>query len=291
MRASGDDRDRGHRPRRQHHLARHRRQGFDDLLDRDERSAGREHGLLLHAGDTPHLHVALGVGALGVNDRDVGLQCRHGGEHLAGEWAGHRLDVRGAAGQVGAAVAAQDGERKPGRAGNVAIRHAGMAVLFQLQRPGPVALDRVAKAVQRADARVAAPGEDEFGGATGADELVVDEVGRHPDEGEIASALPDDLVAGGERNQMRKAFERNDVAVVDQARDRLGKRGDLGRLSHRSCLPSARRWPLRPCRRASLLRSSCVLSCSKRTVTAGSVGRSRKRPVDAVGDSQVTFSI
>ena len=160
-----------------------------------------------------------------------------------------------------------------------------MAVLFQLQRSGPVALDRVAKAVQRADARVAAPGEHELGGAAGADELVVDEVGRHPDEGEIASSLPDDLVAGGERDQVREALERNDVAVVDEARDRLGKRGDLGRLSHRWCLPFGSTLPYaRAAERVPFVMRTFVLKANGNRWLGG---RSRKRPVDAVGDSQL----
>ena len=237
----GDDGDRGYCPRRQHDLARHGCQGLDDLLDGDERFARREHGLLLHAGDTPHLHVARGVGALGVNDRDVGLEGRHGSEHLAGERARHRLDVRRAPGEVGTAVPAQHGERESGRACNVAIRHAGVAVLLQLQRPRPVVLDCITKPVQRANPRITAPREDEFGGTAGADELVVDEVGCHADEREIAATLPDDLVAGRERNKVREAFERNDIAVMDEACNRLGEGAEFGRLSHWSWSPVADR--------------------------------------------------
>ena len=62
----------------------------DDLLDRDDRPAGRQHGLLLHADDAPDLHVAVAVGPLGVDDRDVRAHRRHRGELLAGERAGDR---------------------------------------------------------------------------------------------------------------------------------------------------------------------------------------------------------
>ena len=58
-------------------------------------------------------------------------------------------------------VAAHHRERQPGRAGDVAVRHPGVAVLLELEGVRPVALDRVAEPVQRADAGIASPGEHE----------------------------------------------------------------------------------------------------------------------------------
>ena len=71
--------------------------GADDglvhqLLDHDDHPAGGERRFLLHAEEAPDLGVALGVGALGVDDRHVGVERRHGGEHLAGVGTGHRPD-------------------------------------------------------------------------------------------------------------------------------------------------------------------------------------------------------
>ena len=50
--------------------------------------------------------------------------------------------------QIGADVAAQDRERESARAGRVAVGHAGVAVLLELERQRPGVLDRVAEAMQ-----------------------------------------------------------------------------------------------------------------------------------------------
>ena len=93
--------------------------------------------------------------------------------------------------QVGADVAAQHREGQPGRGGDVAVGHARVAVLLDLERGRPAVLDRVAEAVQGADAGVAAPGEDQLAGAAGADHLVVDDVGGQPYQGQVPPALPE----------------------------------------------------------------------------------------------------
>jgi len=77
--------------------------------------------------------------------------------------------------------------------------------------------------VQRADAGIAAPREDEFARAPHADELVVDQVGRHADQRKVAPALPDDLMAGGEGDQVGEPFHGHGVAVADVFRNRVGK--------------------------------------------------------------------
>src|SRR5438445_5101823 len=71
-----------------------------------------------------------------------------------------------------------------------------MAMLFQLQRLRPAVLDGVAQPVQGAHPGIAAPRENELARAAHADELIVDQVGRHADQREVATALADDLVAG-----------------------------------------------------------------------------------------------
>ncbi len=97
----------------------------------------------------------------------------------------------------------------------------GVRVLLELERRRPAVLDRVAQPVQRADARVAAPREDELARAAHPDQLVVDDVGRHPHERQVAPPLPDQLVPGRVRDQVREALERDDVAVAHELRDRL----------------------------------------------------------------------
>ena len=121
------------------------------------------------------------VGLLGVDDRDVGVERGNRDELLAGERAGDRLDVSVCSGSDGAEVAAHHRERQAGGAGDVAVGHPGVAVLLDLELR-PAVLDRVAEAVQRADAGVAALGEDQLARAAGADHLVVDHVRGHPDQ-------------------------------------------------------------------------------------------------------------
>jgi hypothetical protein len=107
-----------------------------------------------------------------------------------------------------------------------------VAVLLDLERLGPRILDRVAEAMQRADARVAAPGEDELARAAGADQLVVDDVRRHPHERQVAAALTNELVPGRNGYQVGEALERDRVAVVDEVGDGMGQRGDGGGARH-----------------------------------------------------------
>src|SRR6185312_15842207 len=79
------------------------------------------------------------------------------------------------------------------------------------------------------DARVAEPGEDQLAGDARRDHLVVDQVRREPGEGQVAPALADDLVAGGEADEMGEALDRDGVAVADEVGDGVAHRGDLAR--------------------------------------------------------------
>ncbi len=69
--------------------------------------------------------------------------------------------------------------------------------------------------MQRTDAGIASPGKRQGAGATSANQLIVDQVGRHPDQMQIALFLAQDLVPGSERNQMSEAFQRNALTIVD----------------------------------------------------------------------------
>ena len=146
------------------------------------------------------------IGLLGVDHRDVGIERADGREPLAGERAFDRSDRVGLADEVAACVAAKHGERQARRARGVPIRHPRVAVLLELERRGPAALDRVPEAVEAADARVASPREDEPPRAAHADQLVVDQVGCHPHEREIPPPLPDDLVPGRKRNKVGESL-------------------------------------------------------------------------------------
>src|SRR5262249_23926446 len=104
-----------------------------------------------------------------------------------------------------------------------------VAVLLDGERMRPPVLDRVAEAVDRAHAGIAAPREHEALRAAHADQLVVEDVGRHADELEVLAALANHFVAGGEGDEMREAFHRYRLAVSHETRDRVGERHDLVR--------------------------------------------------------------
>ena len=84
-------------------------------------------------------------------------------------------------------------------------------------------LHGVTEPVQRPDAGIAAPGKHQLARAARSDELVVDEIGGHPDQGEVAPPLPDHLVPGGERDQVGESLHRHNVAVLHGQCDRLGQ--------------------------------------------------------------------
>ncbi|MNQ57423.1 hypothetical protein D3C85_715790 [compost metagenome] len=220
--------DRGQRPGRQHAGVHRRVEVVDDLFHGDDGALGGQHGFLLHAEDALHQHVALAVGLLRVDHGDVRTHRGHRDQLFAGERTGDRLDQRVDLGQVGAGVGAQHGERQAGGAGDVGVGQVGVAVFLDLQGVRPLLLHRVAQAVQRADAGVAAPGEDQLPGAAGTDQLVVDQVGGHAHQGQLLLALTDDLVTGGSRNQVGEAFEGDGIAIVDEALDGFAQGEDFG---------------------------------------------------------------
>ena len=132
--------------------------------------------------------------------------------------------------EIGARVAAHQRARHPRCAGHVAVRHPGVAVLLELDRPRPAVLDRVAEAMQRAHARVAAVGEHQLARRADPEHLVVEQVRRHPDQLQLAPPLAQHLVAGGERDQVREALQRHRIAVVHELGDGLAEREDLSHV-------------------------------------------------------------
>ena len=205
-----------HDPRGQHDGTRPRLEAIDDLLDGDEGSVGGEDRFLLHAEDAPEGHVAGPVGLLGVNDGHVRTQCGHRRQPFSGERTGHRLDRCRALLEPGARVSPQHGERESRRAGHIAIGQTGVAVLFDLEGRRPSVLDGVAEPVQAANARVAAPGEDQLAGAAHPDELVEDHVGGQSHQGQVPPALANDLLAGRVWDEVGEAFHGHAVAVMDK---------------------------------------------------------------------------
>ena len=128
-----------------------------DLLHRHHRTFGGEHGFLLHAEHALDQHIAGSVGALGVDHRHVRPVRRYRRQLLAGERAGHPLDLGIHLRQVAADIAAENGARQPGRAGLIGIGHGGVRMLFQFQLLRPAVFHGIAESMQRADARIATP--------------------------------------------------------------------------------------------------------------------------------------
>src|SRR5690348_2492344 len=150
---------RTHHPSGQYHRVRPGLKPLDDLFDRDDRAARREYHLFLHAHDAPQEHVASAIGLLRMNHGDVRADGGNRGEPLAGKRTLDEFHPWIVLRQIGTEVAAQNPEWKIGRARRVRRRHAGVAVFFDFEPLRPSTFDRVAQAMQRADARIASPRE------------------------------------------------------------------------------------------------------------------------------------
>jgi hypothetical protein len=140
---------------------------------------------------------------------------RHGGEPLAGERTGDMPDVAVHFRQIDPEIAAKHRKRQPGRTGLVGIGHGGVGMLLDGNRRRPAVLVGIAEPVQRANTGVPDPGEYELIGAAHADELIVNEVGRHSDQGEVPAALADDLVPRRKRDEMGEPLHSHRIAVAD----------------------------------------------------------------------------
>ena len=97
--------------------------------------------------------------------------------------------------------------------------HAGMLVLFHLDRIRPFVLDGVPEAMQRAYARITAPRKHDLRHATRADQLIVNHIGSHADHGQSAPLLANDFVPRGKRDQVRESFEGNGVVIAHKFPD------------------------------------------------------------------------
>ncbi len=228
------------------------RVGADDvpvhqLLDHDDDPLGGEGRLALDPDQAPDLDVALGVGALGVDDRDVGVERRNDRDLVVGRVGrGDPLDERVGRRQVRSGIRAERVEGEMRRPRHVSADHPEVAVLLDLQAPG---LDGAPDGVERAHAGVPEPREDELPGAAGGHHLVVHQVRGQPGQGQVAPALADDLVPGRERDEVGEPLDRDQVPVMDVGGDGLRQRENLaGRaVSLRSrASPVAGGWGSRP---------------------------------------------
>ena len=164
---------------------------------------------------------------------DVRAERRHRVDRPVAVGRVDRPDQRVGDRQVRLEVGAQREEGQVHGARRVPPDHPEVAVLLELERlVRDLALDPPADRAEPADARVAEPGEDELAGDAGGDHLVVDEVRRQAGQRQVALALADDLVAGGEADEVGEALDRDGVAVADELGDGVAHRRDLGGGAH-----------------------------------------------------------
>ena len=198
--------------------------GWHDLFHHGDDALRGEGRLLLTTEEAPHLYVPVGVGALRMDDRDVGVERRNGVDLFATERTLHGTNQRVHLRQVALGVAAQWVERETVRTGHVATDHAVVAVLLDLKERLTGCKRRRFRAsanrVQRADTRVAEPAEDQLRGAPCGNHLVVDQIGRHARQRQVAALLSNDLVPCGKRDAVRESFDGHRIAVVHMRGDR-----------------------------------------------------------------------
>ena len=237
LRSEGHAGDGGYHPGGENAGIRRSTQFIHDLLHGRDHLLRRQRRFLLHANNPVNQHIAPAVGFLRVHDRNVRLQCRSRRKRLARERTDNRFDLRIVLWQVRPDVTAHHREGQSGSSRLVSRGHIRVAMLFNRKRRRPSILDGVAKTVQRADSGIPSPGKNQPRSAPGADHLVVNHVRRHPYERELASALPDNLVTGRERDQMREPLEGDRRAVTNK----LGNRITQGKqFSHSASILSER---------------------------------------------------
>jgi hypothetical protein len=183
----------------------------------------------------------LSVRFLGVDNGDIRLNGGHGCQSFAGERALNEFDLVIVFWKVRTGVGSQHRKWQIGCARNIGVRKIAVAVLLNFQRRGPIVLDSIAQAVQRADAWISSPGKNEFASATSSDHLIVNDVGGHTHQGQILSLLADDFMASGKGNQVGKAFQGNGLAVTHKARYCFTKIGNFGHGSYQMNQRQSRR--------------------------------------------------
>ena len=136
----------------------------------------------------PQTWVLPAARALGVDDRHVRLERRHGVDH-ASPYGDSISRISGlASGQVGLEIAAQREERQIRGARRVAADHPEVAVLLELERlvRRPAALDPPADRARPPTPGLPSHEKIELAGDARRDHLVVDQVRRHARERQVA---------------------------------------------------------------------------------------------------------
>jgi pilus assembly protein Flp/PilA len=197
--------------------------GVDQLLAAQDHGAGRQCGLLGHAERSPAVGAAVRVGALDVEDREVGLEGRDANRAVHDAEPGVGAEDVGPEQRPGGDVGRAPGGG-PQRQGD---REVGVVVDLQGERDRAFGAPTVVVAKPLGD--VANPGCRHPPHAAGAHQLVEERVRDGGDQLEVTPALADDLVAGGEGDQrFQRAAHRDRHPVAHMALDGRSHGHQLG---------------------------------------------------------------
>src|SRR5665213_488777 len=97
--------------------------------------------------------------------------------------------------------------------------------------------------MQAADTGIPAPREHQPINRPHADELVIDQIGRHPIQRQMPALLADDFMRGGKRYQVSEAFHGHAVAVAYTLLDRRAQRQYACTHTHTRSINMAMPWP------------------------------------------------
>ncbi len=184
----------------------------------------------------PEVRIALRVGALRVQDRDVRTQRAYGDQFFFADGRGELAQVAIFLQQIAAQRRVGGQKRDAERAGMQRQRHREIRVVHHFQAPRNTALHRAPETIADARRNVADPGGHHARDATRADHLVKENIGDGTDQREVAAALANQFVTSGERNHLFELrAEQHHRAGRHVARDGIahGEQFGFGRSSHR----------------------------------------------------------
>ena len=164
---------------------------------------------LLNAGDAPYLNIAFPIGALGMDDRDVGVDRANGSDFFSRKRTSNESRARRVFQEVVRRAASHRSERQTRRPRHKRGRKRGMGVLLNLERARPILLNGIPKPMQQSKSRIAGPRKYELARTTHPDHLIEDNVRAHANERKIPPPLPDDFMPRCKRHKMTESLQRH----------------------------------------------------------------------------------
>ena len=175
---------------------------LDDFFGDDNYFAGGADGVNGDAEAAPEMRVACGVGALDLQDGDVGTQSADSDESFFADRRGKFAEVAIFLEQVAAESGVGGHEWDAHGSGMQGEGDGEIGVVDDFKAAWEIAFDGAAEAVADSGGDVADPGRHHSRDAAGADQLIEKNVGNGADESEVTAALANDFVAGSERNHL-----------------------------------------------------------------------------------------